>query len=63
MADPKRKKEQGTERDQSSAHPKDWPGIPGRSLEHEASPDGQAPARGDAEVTEAQRELERDTER
>lgn len=37
--------------DQSSAHPPNWPGIPGRSEQREGS------AR-EAEVTESQRELE-----
>lgn len=63
MADPTSRNEEESERDQSSAHPEGWPGIPGRSQEHEASPEGQAPKKGDAEVTEAQRSLERDVER
>lgn len=42
-----------------STRPENWPGIPGRSREHEASPDSPGPKKGNAEVTEAQRELER----
>jgi hypothetical protein len=45
----------------SSAHPKDWPGIPGRSSEHEVEPAGRK-ASDQADVTEAQRDLERETE-
>ena len=48
-------KKQGT--DHSAAHPKDWPGIPGRSEEHEREP--QTRQGGSSDVTEQQRELER----
>jgi hypothetical protein len=41
-------------RPQSARPPKDWPGIPGRSADHEAEFDD-----GPAQVTEAQRDLER----
>ncbi len=45
--------------DQSSATPPNWPGIPGRSAEHERSPDSPDRRDKDADVTEQQRELER----
>ncbi len=43
----------------SSARPEGWPGIPGRSLEHEREPDTRKPGEPPAEVTEEQRDLER----
>jgi hypothetical protein len=49
--------------DEQTTRPFNWPGIPGRSQEREARPEGEKPARSDAEVTEAQRELERELER
>lgn len=42
----------------SSAHPTSWPGIKGRSEEHEGHPDSPAQGDRDAEVTEQQRRLE-----
>lgn len=47
--------------EQRSASPEGWPGIPGRSAEHERKPESPAPEHEDAEVTEAQRELERES--
>jgi hypothetical protein len=41
-------------RDESSARPPNWPGIPGRSADHES----QGPAE-ESDVTDAQRKLER----
>ncbi len=46
-------------KEQRSASPENWPGIPGRSPEHERKPDSPNQEGEDAEVTEAQRELER----
>ena len=43
-----------------SANPKNWPGIPGRSAEHETSPGGKVPQGNDAQVTDAQRQLEKE---
>ncbi len=45
--------------DRSSAHPENWPGIPGRSAEHERAPDVPRHDHPPAQVTEEQRELER----
>lgn len=42
----------------TDVHPPGWPGMPARSQEHDTSPDGTAPG-NDAQVTEAQRELEK----
>ena len=51
-----------------ATRPEPWPGIPGRSEEHEAEPSREAGSEGDSEAssrrssdsTEAQRQLERD---
>jgi hypothetical protein len=43
-----------------STHPDPWPGIPGRSAEHETDLPTGTDREHQAGVTEAQRELERD---
>lgn len=52
------KKDKGI--DHSAAHPQGWPGIPGRSEEHERTPEGAPREAQNAGVTEAQRGLERE---
>jgi len=53
----------GGKSEQSAAHPKGWPGIPGRSQEHERMPEGTSREAGASDVTEAQRTLEREQHR
>ena len=48
-----------TSREASARPPQDWPGIEGRSLEDEAEFEHDGKTEAPAEVTEAQRELER----
>ena len=48
-----------THRKASSRPPSDWPGIPGRSREDEAEFVREGKSEEPADVTEAQRELER----
>ena len=49
-----------------ATHPRPWPGIPGRSAEHDAEPARDAGAESESasnrrsDSTEAQRQLERD---
>ncbi len=43
--------------DQNTAHPPGWPGIPGRSQEHEEN------SERSSDVTEQQRQLEREMTR
>lgn len=54
------KREGKGETDHSAAHPKGWPGIPGRSEEHEGHPESPRREAKDADVTEQQRRLERE---
>lgn len=58
MAEQRKDPMEEQERRTQSTRPENWPGIPGRSREHEGEPDSPS-KKGDAEVTEAQRELER----
>ncbi len=48
-----------TDKKASSRPPHDWPGIPGRSLDDEAEFEREGKAEAPADVTSAQRELER----
>lgn len=52
-----------TSRKVSSRPPGDWPGIPGRSADDEASFERDGKDEAPADVTEAQRELERGVSR
>lgn len=54
-------KNKDSKQNDSSAHPPGWPGIPGRSEEHERSPkeEGTREAQPSG-VTESQRGLERE---
>lgn len=58
MPDPNEQQPEREDIDDSSAHPKDWPGIPGRSAEHEPQE-----RKAGSEVTEEQRDLERRVEK
>jgi hypothetical protein len=53
---PKERSAPGSEAD-SSANPPGWPGMDGRSKEHESTEEGET--RKGSDVTESQRELER----
>jgi hypothetical protein len=45
-----------------ATRPEPWPGIPGRSKEHEEELPTDTPREAQADVTEAQRKLEQDME-
>jgi hypothetical protein len=51
-------KKRNPDKDRASSPP-GWPNIPGRSLEHDGEPDVGHKHEGSSDLTEAQRELER----
>jgi hypothetical protein len=59
MAKPEEQNAQGEDQEQRTAAPPDWPGIPGRSHEHESDPNDKGPS----EVNDAQRKLEEEVQK